>query len=239
MTTDLFTTNDAVKRRDEIKLSLTTITKRTSKLADLIEAAQAAEDHLVLGYDSWISYITEEFEGLLGRMHRELRRAAIQKLTTAGMSSRAIAEELGVSQATVSRDQRQVSQNDSPAAPEPPRVIHGRDQKSYPRPIGQQKPRQRRPLPDAYRDALYDLEKVVERLQRLHADDRFERNQPDLREYQQNRLDRVTELLIELNDDLSGWLHCHECRGRVVPAYRPGDDPVLCEACSGAGDVDA
>lgn len=40
--------------------------------------------------------------------------------------------------------------------------------------------RPRRPLPDAFRDAALDLDRITGRLQRLVADDRFKRNRSKL-----------------------------------------------------------
>jgi len=52
-----------------------------------------------------------------------------------------------------------------------PRVT-GVDGRSYPQQAPPRTPR-RRPLPDAYADAVYDVGKALERLERLYDDDRF------------------------------------------------------------------
>lgn len=45
-------------------------------------------------------------------------------------------------------------------------------------------PRRRRPLPNQMFDAMYDLEKVVNRIERLIADDRFPQHTDSLRKHQ-------------------------------------------------------
>jgi len=59
--------------------------------------------------------------------------------------------------------------------------IVGTDGKSYSASKPPSKPKTRRPLPDAWSSAIGDLMKVVERLDRLAADDRFERHRESLR----------------------------------------------------------
>lgn len=58
--------------------------------------------------------------------------------------------------------------------------------------------RRRRPLPDAYRAAVYDLGRVVARLERLHDDDRFPRLHDDLRTRHQGDLGRAAGLAVEV-----------------------------------------
>ena len=59
--------------------------------------------------------------------------------------------------------------------------IVGTDGKSYSASKPPSKPKTRRPLPDAWGTAVRDLERVVERLDRLAADDRFDRHRESLR----------------------------------------------------------
>jgi hypothetical protein len=95
---------EARRRRDRIKLLLTSMTEQTNKVAAILEEAQTNEDHLTLGYKSWTAYIAGEYTGLLAELNRAQRRVAVGELTAAGMSTRAIASVVGTSQKTVVKD---------------------------------------------------------------------------------------------------------------------------------------
>lgn len=75
----------------------------------------------------------------------------------------------------------------------PAQRVTGLDGKTYTRPE-QVKPR-RRPLPDAFFDAAYDLRKNVERLARLTEDDRFPANREQVALKHENDLLRTAEAL--------------------------------------------
>jgi hypothetical protein len=60
-------------------------------------------------------------------------------------------------------------------------------------------------LPDAYKDAVYDLQKSVERLERLHADDRFAGNRKSLLEFSNGlRIAQINTVMERLTDELLG-----------------------------------
>jgi len=92
------------------------------------------------------------------------------------------------------------------------------------------KPKPRRAsFPDAYRYAVDDLDKVVRRLERLHADDRFLGHREDL---QQRRGDLLTEIacvVSGIESDLGGYLTCPSCKQRVVPDRSWSE--LLCIEC--------
>jgi hypothetical protein len=167
---------DASRRRDAIKLLLGSIAETTEKLADLIEAARDGEDHVVLGFASWTAYVAAEFSGLLTGLGTAERRVAVHALSVSGMPTRAIAEVAGVDHSTVVRDQKQVVQDAPPAD----RKVAGRDGKTYTAVQPERKPPRRSPLPDSYRRATWELRKSIERLEKLHADDRFQANRKEL-----------------------------------------------------------
>ncbi len=218
---------DASRRRDRIKLLIGSMTTTTEKLGELLDAARAASDHASLGYASWTAYIAGEFSGSLAGLNLALRREVVGTLTETGMSTRAIAEVTDVSHSTVVRDHRQVV-HDAPPAPDGPRPasefktmvselgapsrrrVTGTDGKSYsataaaPSEPAAPPKRHRRPLPDAYRDAVYDLDKVVQRLARLHQDDRFPTNRQAVRESNRGRLSSSSGELRDLITDLIG-----------------------------------
>ena len=178
-----------------------------------------------LGYASPTDYVSERFSGSLKRLPLEVRRTVVKELSEAGMSTRTIAPIVGTGQTQVRRDLRQVSPNGSPEpkpdaellagaewSPETVKpdttsrwglqksdTIIGPDNKHYPRPEPKepQKPR-RNPLPDQFFKAIYDLQKNIERVERLIGDDRFQQNKEQIALRHKSDLLRSAELLEEL-----------------------------------------
>lgn len=73
-----------------------------------------------------------------------------------------------------------------------------------PRPEPKDAPKpQRRPLPDQFRDASYDLRKITERLEKLVADDRFPRNREQVALIHQSDLSRASNALAKVIDALN------------------------------------
>lgn len=108
--------------------------------------------------------------------------------------------------------------------------IAGIDGKTYTRPEPKKASRRRRPLPDAYWHALCDLQKSVERLERLHADDRFLVDRKALHDREWRRLGNLDDRLSALDNDLSDSANkCDECDERLVP----GEGDPLRNRCSG------
>lgn len=177
---------------------------------DLIASAYTGRAWVALGYESWDAYCSGEFtEARMVRLEREQRREIVAELRHAGMSTRAIASGLGVARNTVKDDLRQVDQVDPPASAPTPTPITGQDGKTYqPRfsssPVVPDEPTpassrptapQRRPLPDAFFDAAYDLGKALDRVVRLTEDDRFTRNAQQLAAKHRGELLRHHEAL--------------------------------------------
>lgn len=84
------------------------------------------------------------------------------------------------------------------------RKVTGTDGKTYKVATPASPKRRRRPLPDAYFDAVYDLEKAVNRVVRLHADDRFVVLQEQLHQRHQGTVERLAEALLKVEDELRG-----------------------------------
>lgn len=80
---------------DRIKVSVETV-------YDLIIEAFKGEVHLVLGYQNWAEYVETEFPKF--QLDAETRKVFVVQMTAAGMSTRAAAAALGVSQMTVVND---------------------------------------------------------------------------------------------------------------------------------------
>jgi hypothetical protein len=127
---------------------------------DRANAAAELEIHKDLGFKSWPDYIADVARREMPNIARsvEQRRQVVALLAGEGMSQRAIAEAVGVSQKTVDRDLDQVSHDDSPcpatdfadSAPvTTPDTVTGRDGKQYPA-----KPK---PKPDAPKPAEPEL----------------------------------------------------------------------------------
>lgn len=176
-----------------IKLNLTSLADLNDKVLGQIEQARSGDAHLALGFASWPAYVEQEFGGALARLDRDRRRDVVRVLTEQGMSTRAIAPIFEVSHDTIHRDVAAVrnltpdpvaEQDLEPAAPEPRKV-------------------RRRPLPDQYRSAVYELQKAVERLERLHADDRFGRNRADLAD-RNTQLTELAERAAKMAQQLGG-----------------------------------
>jgi hypothetical protein len=204
--------DEAERITSRIRLLVQTIAANTEKVVSLIEQAEAGEAWRAMAYPSWTAYVATEFSGSLKALEKAERMPVVEKLSESGMSTRAIASVVGVGKSTVDRDrQEQVSHTGTPAE-----NIVGTDGKSYTRPasfspsgrpdsrstreMGEAvpavapKPRPR-PLPAQYWDAVYDLQKAVERLVRLTEDDRFARSADDLYGRHADRLERLREQL--------------------------------------------
>jgi len=119
--------SDASRRRDRIKLLIGSMTTTTEKIAELLDAAQAEQDHVALGYASWPAYVAGEFADALAGLSTAARRPAVAALAEGGLSTRAIAEIAGVGQSTVGRDLLQVTRSGSPEGG----TVVGLDGKSY------------------------------------------------------------------------------------------------------------
>jgi len=224
--TTVAVSNGATRRRDRIKLLLSAMTATTEKIAELLEAAQTDGDHRALGYASWTAYVAGEYAESLAGLSAAARRPAVAALAEGGLSTRAIAEIAGVGQSTVGRD-LQVTRSGSPVldGPRPAsefksmvaemgapsrRRVTGTDGKSYSAIAAASsapaapRPRRRPPLPDSYGTAVWDLGKLVDRLERLHADDRFRANRESVRQLNRGELTRRTDQLRRILVDLDG-----------------------------------
>jgi hypothetical protein len=228
---------EARRRRDQVKLLLTRMTEQTNMVGNILEEAQTNEDHLTLGYKSWTKYIVGEYAGELADLDRAQRREVVGSLTSAGMPTRAIAEIVGVDHSTVVRDQKQVVQGAPPDREDSvDRRVTGLDGKSYTVPskpaVEPRKPR-RSSLPDQYWNAIHDLDKVLRRVAKLHADDRFMANRKAIKDLHWCRLSDMEMLLGEIDMDLGGSHKCHVCDKRVPAGLDFGSTQTMCKSCAG------
>ncbi len=99
-----------------IRLMADTIRDNIAKLTGLIEEAKQGQIHAALGFASWTAYLADALGGRL-ELDTDSRREVVALMSGEGMSQRAIARAVGVSQKTVDRDLDkavQVSHGDSP-----------------------------------------------------------------------------------------------------------------------------
>lgn len=243
MTLDIaMTTTEAKQVTTKIKSVLRSMTADIEILVNLIEQAEAGTAWRALDYPSWSAYVAAEFSDALKGLERALRVPVVAKLSATGMSVRAIASVTGTSVGTAHNDVTEAGVQSLNTCSEKP-LTAGTDGKSYVRngrptstgmadlsnavPEPRAKPR-RKSLPDQYWTALYDLDKVVRRLEKLHADDRFDRNREALHDRHWRLLSEIQSVIWDAEMDLSGNLKCDRCEERMAPTR---DRSAKCEAC--------
>lgn len=196
---------------DEIRATLTVAYDK------LVEAWHGRAD-LALGYESWDAYCGAEFtEARMLRPTPEQRREIVAVMRGEGMSTRAIGSAIGVHHDTVAEDVKKSAVGN-------PTPVTGTDGKTYtPRPepepdedvfdaevIGEPEPQpesaaprsNRRAITDEFFDVSYDLSKVVNRIGRLAADDRFPRNAEQIAAKHRSDLLRARDVLADVISQL-------------------------------------
>jgi len=196
------------------------IADNLEQVMPLIREALTREAWKALGYTGPTAYVSERFSGSLGRLTPDVRRPIVGELSAAGMSTRAIAPIVGTGPTQVRNDLRQVRTEcapespASPASPDPAPVI-GMDGKTYRRPSVDRetgevldetpepaKPR-RSPLPEQFRDAIYDMSRKTEKVARLLKDDRFPQNTATIADHNRAFLRQTRDDLARILDALN------------------------------------
>jgi hypothetical protein len=177
-------------------------------LPDLIAAAYSGRVWIALDYSSWDAYCTAELDTDRVRIPRGERGDVIAHLRSAGMSVRAIAAATGTSVGTVARSVGSPVPSGTPAAangdrdvPMPAKTI-GTDGKTYV--SSAPRPQRRNPLPDQYQRAVWELEKAVRRMEKLHQDDRLPSHRTTFAETFGGHITRIVNDLAEMRDELEG-----------------------------------
>lgn len=184
------TEDEARRATERIRLALDRVSTAWADLGERIAEAYQRRADLALGYISWAEYAEAELKPT-STIAAEVRRELVSMLSAQGMSTRAIAPTVGVSNKTVSQDRSEVLPQVTPAPRPQSAPVTGLDGKTYtrpePKPIACDAPtprpepkQQRRPITDAFWSALYDLNKKAETLARLVEDDRFDRNRESI-----------------------------------------------------------
>lgn len=103
----------AERRAERITLRLDAIADNYVAVMPMIREAIEKRDDLALGYRSPGEYVADRFGGALQRLGVDVRREVVRELTAAGMSTRAIAPVVGVSQQMVQKDRRAIESGDN------------------------------------------------------------------------------------------------------------------------------
>jgi predicted transcriptional regulator len=172
--------------------------------------AQAGQAHVALGYKSWTAYLADTLGHEPLRLPRDQRQELVGYLAGEGMSTRAIAPIVGVTQQQVSRDVATTRLTPDVSVEPPPATVVSLDGRQRPasRPaavVASQAPDrapQRRALTDQFFNAVYDLTKAVERVQRLAADDRFPQNAEKVASKHRNDLLRAIDVCQDVVNQL-------------------------------------
>jgi len=99
-----FTVDGAERHSQRISIRLDALADNYVAVMPLIREAINRNAHAVLGYASPGAFIKDRFGDALGKLGVELRREVVRELSTAGLSTRAIAPVVGVDKDTVRRD---------------------------------------------------------------------------------------------------------------------------------------
>ncbi|MCI1868523.1 hypothetical protein [Bifidobacterium crudilactis] len=107
MTSEIVINEGAARRITErICILLDSVAGQMDRLAHAVQDAYAKRVDQVLGYDSWADYAEHEFGPHTTNLAAPIRRELVNHLSEAGMSTRAQAPVLGVSNYTVSKDRQ-------------------------------------------------------------------------------------------------------------------------------------
>ena len=106
---------EAERITERIRLTVDTTARNLSKLAELVSEAYERRADLAMGYGSWAEYSKAEFGDETQKLVPEFRRQLVGMLSAEGMSTRAIAPAVGVSEATAWRD-TQALHHEAPAS---------------------------------------------------------------------------------------------------------------------------
>lgn len=194
---------DARALTDEIKKAI----DRIGNLPEMIVTAHEGRVWTFLGYPSWNAYCVAELDTERITMPREERQELASLLSEQGLSMRAISSATGTSVGTVHSDLLSGVQNRTPdpgTGVDTSMPTTGLDGKTYKRRAAvEPTPKRRPPLVEGYTKALWDIDKIVRRLQRFHEDDRFASKRDQLGEGQAG----TVEMLRNNLDDLLAELH--------------------------------
>lgn len=205
------TGEEARRITDQICLLIDSTAQNMARLAERVQEAYRLRVDKALGYGSWQEYASAEFAPHTNSMSASIRRELVGYLSQAGLSTRAQAPVLGVSNQTIANDRNQLSNN---LTVEIESV--GLDGKIRRRPqrapvemvdadtgeILERKPR-RTPLPKLFDSQIVNLVKAVERINDLTSDDRFPRNRQEINKAHMGDIERALTQLSKIREALT------------------------------------
>jgi len=96
--------DEARRLTERIRLTALSVRDGMEKVQGLVEQARDGNAHLALGYASWTAYLSDTLGSEPLRLPRDQRQELVGYLAGEGMSTRAIAPIVGVSDVQVHRD---------------------------------------------------------------------------------------------------------------------------------------
>lgn len=109
----------AERRAERITLRLDAVADNYRAVLPMIREAVEKRDDLALGYPSPGAYVSDRFGQALAGLGIEVRRAVVDELTEAGLSTRAIAPVVGTTHKTIVQDRQAIAGGTSvPPGPE-------------------------------------------------------------------------------------------------------------------------
>ena len=214
-TTDL-TADEARRLTERIRLTAHTFAESRTKLIELVEEAKEGNAHAALGYASWTAYLSDVLGDEPLRLARDDRREMVAILSSEGMSTRAIAPIVGVSNKTVHEDLSTVTSGNSrpatvtsldgrerPAKVETIRVDANTGEILDAATVSEPRNPPRRSLVDSARDAGQELRKAIERLERIATDDRFARNKNEVAAHLRHHLTHAIKVCQDLDNQIN------------------------------------
>lgn len=171
------------------------VADESANLLDLLEEAAVGQAHIALGFASWTAYVKDAVS--ITPTDDNERKALVSLMSGKGMSQRAIADVVGVNQATVSRD---LAEGDAPVSGK----TTGLDNKEYER-TPKQKPLdveeveepepKPQPISQDFKDEMGYLFNSVSAFNDILADERFPKARNTIA---RNNLDKLTEYIADL-----------------------------------------
>lgn len=216
----VMTEAEAHRVTEDIRHNAKSFTEYRARMMQAVERAKAGSAHVALGYPSWTAYLSEVLGEEPMRLARAERQDMVRMLSDEGMSTRAIAPIVGASQRTVADDVSKIAHLDSTSpAPEfvdtrtgeihdepapKPVAVTGMDGKQYTRPIPPETPTPRPdPITTQFTSAIADLNRVLDKLHRIHTSDNFNTNKEKINDRHKADLTRAIEELDQLRSHLS------------------------------------
>jgi len=169
----------------------------TATLLNLLDEAAVGQIHVALGFPSWTAWVKDAVQ--ISPADDTERKSLVQLMNGKGMSQRAIADVVGVNQATVSRDLSEAPA-DADASPD----TEGLDGKTYTKKPKKQEPldvdevepvEKQQPVSADFKEEMYMLANSVSSFQDILADERFPKARNTIAK---NNLNRLQELIGEL-----------------------------------------